>query len=80
MDDLKYFQNNELEPNKEPHVVRGPFDTFAFNTLAVQELIVAMHAGNKKVWVKQEDFGLVVGSSPGKRLISLGWEFLIMKP
>lgn len=64
--------------NKEPHIIRGAFDSYAFNALAVMELIVAFHGGNKKIWVPADQLSFVLQSDPGKALIADGWSFFPM--
>lgn len=66
-----------MPEQKLPHVATPPYDPDAFNALAVQGLIAAYHAGEKKIFVRYDDANLVRSSSPGKALSKQGWRFFL---
>ena len=63
---------------KYPHITNQPFDNYAFNALAVMDIIAGFHAGNQVIFVKKENIPLVKGSSAYESLVGNGWTFLEM--
>lgn len=66
-----------MPKKKLPHVATPPYDTDAFNALAVLGLIAAFHAGEKKIFVRFDDANTVRQSNPGKALAKQGWRFFL---
>lgn len=61
-----------------PHLAIGPFNSHAFNSLAVADLITAFHAGHRLIFMTAEQFRTAFSTTPYKALQQLGWEFIII--
>ena len=69
----------EIKPEQRPHWVTGPFDHFAFNSIAVMGVIAAFHGGLKRIWINPGELDWILGTGPVKLLQSQGWTFYEMK-
>lgn len=67
-----------MDKNTRPHITLkedGPFDTHAFNSLAIGGHIAGFHAGNKWLFIYAEDKALIESSGAYESLCRLGWTF-----
>lgn len=62
-----------------PHLAIGPFNSHAFNALAVADLITAFHAGHRLIFMTAEQHRIAFNTSPYNALLELGWEFPIIQ-
>lgn len=67
-----------MSDKKLPQVAKPPFNSHAFNSLAVMGYIHGFHAGNRHIFVKYDDLPILRGSSPVEHLKKEGWRFFVL--